>query len=71
MDAVPEMQAALPPTAIGKDYPYDGCWLRPSPSQTGLRLTFGGCGGVTVGWIEGLRSTSSAPSLASISAIPQ
>jgi hypothetical protein len=24
MDAVPEMQASLPPTAIGKDYPYDG-----------------------------------------------
>jgi hypothetical protein len=24
MDAVPEIRASLPPTAIGKDYPYDG-----------------------------------------------
>jgi hypothetical protein len=54
MDAVPEMRAALPPTAIGKDYPYDGRWFRPTPSRTGLRLTFGGYGGLTFGWIEGI-----------------
>ena len=54
MDAVPEMQTALPPTAIGKDYPYDGRWLRVTPSGTGLRLTFGGYGGLTFGWVEGL-----------------
>jgi hypothetical protein len=54
MDAVPEIQASLPPTAIGKDYPYDGKWLRKTPSGTGLRLTFGGYGGLTVGWVEGL-----------------
>jgi hypothetical protein len=54
MDAVPEMQVALPPTAIGKDYPYDGRWLRPTSSGTGLRLTFGGYGGLTVGWVEGI-----------------
>jgi hypothetical protein len=24
IDAVPEMQAVLPPTAIGKDFPYNG-----------------------------------------------
>ncbi len=54
MDAVPEMQATLPPTAIGKDYPYDGRWLRPTASRTGLRLTFGGYGGLTFGWIEGI-----------------
>jgi hypothetical protein len=54
LDAVPEMLAALPPTAIGKDYPYDGWWLRRTPSGTGLRLTFGGYGGLTLAWVEGI-----------------
>jgi Protein of unknown function (DUF3750) len=54
LDAVPEMRAVLPPTAIGKDYPYDGRWLRLTPSRTGVRLTFGGYGGLTVGWMEGI-----------------
>ena len=54
LDAVPEIRAALPPTAIGKDYPYDGRWLRPTPSGTGLRLTLGGYAGLTVGWFEGI-----------------
>ena len=44
----------LPPTAIGKDYPYDGRWLRRTPSGTGLRLTLGGYAGLTVGWVEGV-----------------
>jgi hypothetical protein len=54
MDAVPEMRETLPPTAIGKDYPYDGRWLRLTPSRTGLRLTLGGYGGLTFGWVEGV-----------------
>ncbi len=54
MDAVPGIHVALPPTAIGKDYPYDGLWLRRTPSGTGLRLTLGGYGGVTLGWAEGV-----------------
>ena len=54
MDAVPEMRADLPPTAIGKDYPYDGHWLRWTPSRTGVRLTLGGLAGLTVGWVEGV-----------------
>jgi hypothetical protein len=54
MDAVPEMRTTLPPTAIGKDYPYDGRWLRLTSSGTGVRLTFGGYGGLTLGWIEGI-----------------
>lgn len=53
MDAVPEIHASLPPTAIGKDYPYDGRWLRRTPSGSGFRLSLGGYAGVTVGWIEG------------------
>ena len=54
IDAVPEMRTTLPPTAIGKDYPYDGRWLRLTPSRTGVRLTLGGYGGLTLGWIEGI-----------------
>jgi hypothetical protein len=48
------MQAVLPPTAIGKDYPYDGAWFGWTPSGTGLRATLGGYLGVTVGWLEGV-----------------
>ena len=54
MDAVPEIRTSLPPTALGKDYPYDGRWLRPTPSGTGLRLTLGGYAGLTIGWVEGV-----------------
>lgn len=54
IDAVPEMQAVLPPTAIGKDFPYDGAWFGWTPSGTGLRATLGGYLGVTVGWLEGV-----------------
>lgn len=53
-DAVPEARMDLPPTAIGKDYPYDGRWLRRTASGTGLRLTLGGYAGVTVAWVEGI-----------------
>jgi hypothetical protein len=54
VNAVPEIRVALPPTAIGKDYPYDGRWLRTTPSGTGLELTVGGYAGVTLGWVEGI-----------------
>ncbi|KAA5611999.1 DUF3750 domain-containing protein [Rhodovastum atsumiense] len=54
MDAVAEIPITLPPTAIGKDYPYDGRWLRLTPSGTGLRLTLGGYAGLTLGWVEGI-----------------
>ena len=53
IDAVPDMQAVLPPTAIGKDFPYDGGWFGVTSSGTGLRATLGGYLGVTVGWLEG------------------
>ncbi|MGG5818554.1 DUF3750 domain-containing protein [Falsiroseomonas sp. HW251] len=55
LDAVPEAQVTLPPTAIGKDYPHDGRWIRLTPSRTGIRLTIGGYAGVTVGWVEGIQ----------------
>ncbi len=61
MDAIPEIRAALPPTALGKDYPYDGRWLRRTPSGTGLRLTLGGYAGLALAWVEGIRSQLARP----------
>lgn len=54
MAAVPEIEAKLPATAIGKDYPYGGDWIALTPSKTGFRLTLGGYAGLTIGWREGL-----------------
>jgi Protein of unknown function (DUF3750) len=54
MEAVPEIRIALPPTAIGKDYPYDGRWLRLTPSNTGIKLTLAGYAGLTFAWVEGI-----------------
>lgn len=52
IDAVPEMRTTLPPTAVGKDFPYDRSWL--SSTATGFRATLGGYLTLTVGWIEGI-----------------
>lgn len=52
--SVPELSTALPPTAVGKDYPYDGAWVGPTPSGTGVRVTLAGYLGLTFGWVEGL-----------------
>jgi hypothetical protein len=54
MAAVPELQATLPPTAIGKDFPYNGEMFGPTASGTGVRLSLGGYLGLAVGWIEGI-----------------
>jgi hypothetical protein len=54
LDSVPELGSSLPPTAIGKDYPYDGRWFGLTGSQTGLFASLGGYLGLTVGWIEGI-----------------
>lgn len=54
LDAVPDMRTSLPPTAIGKDFPYGRNWLSTTASGTGLRATLGGYLTLTVGWIEGV-----------------
>jgi Protein of unknown function (DUF3750) len=54
LDAVPELNAVLPPTAIGKDYPYDGEWYGLTPSRTGIFLNFAGYLGLKIGWVEGI-----------------
>jgi hypothetical protein len=52
IDAVPEMRTTLPPTAVGKDFPYDHNWL--SATATGFRATLGGYLTFTIGWVEGI-----------------
>jgi len=52
--AVPELRVALPPTAIGKDFPYDGDMFGWTPSRTGVRVSLAGYLGLTVGWVEGI-----------------
>jgi hypothetical protein len=54
LDAVPQLKAVLPPTAIGKDYPYRGEWIGLTPSGTGVFVSLGGYLGLTVGWLEGI-----------------
>ena len=54
LDAVPELKAVLPPTAIGKDYPYRGQWVGLTPSGTGVFASLGGYLGLTIGWVEGI-----------------
>jgi hypothetical protein len=53
LDAVPELRAVLPPTAIGKDFPYTGRWAGPTSSGTGVYVSLAGYLGLTVGWVEG------------------
>jgi hypothetical protein len=52
--AVPGMRAALPPTAVGKDFPIDRRWFGLTPSRTGIRLNLGGYFGIAIGWVEGV-----------------
>ena len=54
LDAIPELGAVLPPTAIGKDYPYRGNWYGFKPSHTGIFVSLGGYLGATIGWTEGI-----------------
>jgi Protein of unknown function (DUF3750) len=52
--AVPGMRAALPPTAVGKDFPIDRQWIGLTPSRTGIQLNLGGYFGIAIGWVEGI-----------------
>lgn len=54
LDSVPELRAVLPPTAIGKDFPYSGRWIGVTPSGTGLYASLAGYVGLTIGWVEGV-----------------
>ena len=54
MRSVPELGAALPPTAIGKDWLPTGQILGWTPSRTGFQISLGGYVGLAIGWVEGI-----------------
>jgi hypothetical protein len=51
---VPELRAALPATALGKDWVPQSFFVGKTVSGTGLRLSLGGYAGLSIGWMEGL-----------------
>lgn len=51
---VPELQVALPPTALGKDFHAFSDVAGLTPSHTGIQLHLGGILGLTIGWVEGV-----------------
>jgi hypothetical protein len=51
--AVPDLGAALPPNAVGRDY-RNGIYAGRTDSGTGFELNLGGFAAVKVGWIEGI-----------------
>jgi hypothetical protein len=54
MRSVPDLYAALPPTALGKDWQPLASPIGLTPSRTGIQLSLAGYGGLTVGWVEGV-----------------
>jgi len=52
LNAVPDLDAVLPPTAIGKDYPADGRWF--GRTAGGVFLSLGGYAGFRIGWRYGI-----------------
>ena len=61
LEAVPELGAALPPTAIGKDWQPRDRWLGWTPSRTGVRVSLGGLAGVTRRLGRGARGQRAQP----------
>jgi hypothetical protein len=51
--AVPELELALPPNAVGRDY-RDGFYAGRTDSGTGVELNLWGLADVKFGWIEGV-----------------
>jgi hypothetical protein len=52
IDSVPGLHSTLPPTALGKDFPHDGKWLR--HTANGWHLTWRGWLSLRLGWVDGL-----------------
>lgn len=53
LSRVPDLQAALLPTAIGKDWHPSTDVVSLTPSHTGVQIQLGGFAGLTLGWVEG------------------
>ncbi|HZB62741.1 MAG TPA: DUF3750 domain-containing protein [Microvirga sp.] len=53
MRSVPGLYAALPPTALGKDWQPLRELVGLTPSRTGVQISLGGYAGLVLGWVEG------------------
>jgi len=52
--AAPELQVAMPPTAIGKDFRADNSIAGWTPSRTGFEVELFGLLGLKAAWVEGI-----------------
>ena len=52
--SVPGLDAALPPTALGKDWQPLRELVGLTPSRTGIQISLGGYAGLVLGWVEGV-----------------
>src|ERR1043166_1256236 len=52
--AAPELEVALPPEAIGKDFRAHGALFGLTRSETGIGASLWGLFGLKLGWVEGL-----------------
>jgi hypothetical protein len=52
--AAPELEAAMPSEAVGRDWRADGAIFGLTPSHTGVELTLYGVLGAKLGWVEGV-----------------
>ena len=52
--AAPELEIAMPPEAIGKDFRADGTLFGLTGSRTGVEASLWGLLGLKLGWVEGL-----------------
>ena len=63
--AAPELEVAMPPEAIGKDFRADGAIFGLTDSETGIEMSLYGLFGLKLGRIEGIEMNFSASSPAS------
>jgi len=54
LGAAPELEIAMPPEAIGKDYRIDGALFGRTDSRTGVEVSLYGLLGVKIGRVEGI-----------------
>jgi hypothetical protein len=52
--AVPELEVAMPPEAIGKDFRADGSLFGLTESETGVEMSLYGLLGIKIGRVEGI-----------------
>jgi len=54
LGAAPELEIAMPPEAIGKDYRIDGALFGRTDSRTGVEVSLYGVLGLKIGRVEGI-----------------